>query len=89
MAITRGQFQDVIYDRWVDKCSPTRHFFARLGLCSHKGKYVKTTMAKDLRKIFHEEYKKQGTWIVEEDDVSNSVMTKEQIEQMIKWMRSR
>lgn len=60
MAITKGAFQDVIYDRFEDECTPTRHFFARLGLCKHKGKYIKTTMAKDLRKIFDREYKKLG-----------------------------
>lgn len=58
MVIVRGAFQDVIYDRWKDECSPIRHFFAKLRLCKHKGKYVKTTLQKDLRKIFHETYKK-------------------------------
>ena len=59
MALVRGQFQDIMYDRWEDECSPTRHFFAKLGLCKHKGKYVKTTLAKENRKIFHESYKDQ------------------------------
>jgi len=57
MAIVRGEFVDIIYDRWEDECSPIRHFFAKLGLCKHKGKYVKTNVRKNLRKIFYEEYK--------------------------------
>jgi len=59
MAIVRGSFQDMPYDRWVDECSPTRHFFANLGLCKHRGKWVKTTLTKDLKKIFHEAYKEK------------------------------
>ena len=90
MAIVRGAFLDVFYTRFEDECSPTRHFFANLKLCKHKGKIVKTTMAKDLKKIFHEEYEmKTGTWIIELDDISNSVMSEEQIKQVVDWLRSR
>ena len=57
--LVRGAFGDVFYDRWKDECSPVRHFFAKLGLCKHKGKIVKATMTKELKKIFHEAYKEK------------------------------
>lgn len=47
-----------LYVRWVDTCSPTRHFFARLKLCQHEGKYVKRKHMVKLSRIFNEEFGK-------------------------------
>jgi len=40
--ITRGEWSKSWLDpeMFLDECSPTRHFFARLKLCSHKGEWL-------------------------------------------------
>ena len=42
MATMYGQFAHHLMRgrHFVDQCSPLRHFFARLGLCEHKGEYI-------------------------------------------------
>jgi len=52
MAILRGAFTRTWLDQKIfwDECSPTRHFFARLHLCKHKGEWL------DMKQYFHRVY---------------------------------
>jgi len=54
MAIVRGQWTKMLMDdpnfAFWDECSNTRHFFARLGFCKHKGEWL------NAKQYFHRIY---------------------------------
>ncbi len=56
MAIAIGKFAKHLMRGkfFIDDCSPRRHFFARLGLCEHKGEYI--TMKEYYERIVQEAY---------------------------------
>ncbi len=41
MAVMKGRFDHLLRGmHFVDECTPTRHFFAKLKLCRHVGTYL-------------------------------------------------
>lgn len=55
MVIVRGTFTKLLIDKpnfaFWDECSKTRHFFAGLGLCKHRGEWL------NAKQYFHRIYR--------------------------------